>query len=235
MGAFIDRSVHCIIKLDGHNQMTGAFPAGTPYFCETGIGPLNANRGMNARLAGKNHDNVKTWLICHHLDTPEKFIYNYAKHHYFVVFDSHVFCHDCNENNMREGESAFLKMELASSALTDGELQKQIFEPFYSLNLRYDALKEMQSNGTSRFKTWRVCGHLSNEVNFRKHVFDGNLILFADGNVTCPDCLDAMLKKSGKDSDDNVILLPESEFQFAIVDLLYSLNYELSLAQGFIH
>jgi hypothetical protein len=66
-------------------------------------------------------------------------------------------------------------------------------------------------------------------------MFDGNLILFADGNVTCPDCLESMLKKSGKEQDDDVILLHESEFQYAIVDLLYSLNYELSLAQGFIH
>jgi hypothetical protein len=235
MGAFIDRSIHCIIKLDNLTRMAGAFPAGNPYFCDTGIGSFAANKAVKTRLTGKNTDDVKTWLICNHLDTPEKFIYNYAKHHYFVVFDSHVFCHDCNENNMREGESAFLKMEMTSSALTDDELQQQIFEPFYSLNLRYDALKEMQSNGSSSSKTWRVCSHLSNEVNFRKHMFDGNLILFADGNVTCPDCLESMLKESEKEYDDKVILLPESEFQYAIVDLLYSLNYELSLAQGFIH
>lgn len=235
MGAFVDRSVHCIIKLDGHTRIAGAFPMGTPYFCEPGKGQFIANEGVKTRLTGHHPDGIKTWLICNHLDTPEKFISNYAKHHYFVVFDSHVFCHDCNESNMSEGESAFLKMELASSALTDSELQQHIFEPFYNLNLRHDALKGMQGNGPSQYKTWRVCGHLANEVNFRRHVFDGNLILFADNNVTCPDCLDSMLKKSGENRNDNTVLLPENEFQYAIVDLLYSLNYELSLAQGFIH
>ncbi|MGI9568176.1 MAG: hypothetical protein ACR2PH_00140 [Desulfobulbia bacterium] len=235
MGAFVDRSVHCIIKLDGHSRMAGAFPMGNPYFSEPGKGQVIAKEGVKTRLNGHNPDRVKTWLICNHLDTPEKFISNYAKHHYFVVFDSHVFCHDCNENNMRDGESAFLNMELASSALTDNELQHQIFDPFYNLNLRHDTLRMIQGNGPTQFKSWRVCSHLANEVNFRRHVFDGNLILFTDNNVTCPDCLDSMLKKSGKDHDDNMILLPENEFQYAIVDLLYSLNYELSLAQGFIH
>ena len=51
-----------------------------------------------------------------------------------MVFDSHVFCHDCHESNMVDGESAFLNMELAASAMTDTELQQQIFEPFYHIS-----------------------------------------------------------------------------------------------------
>ena len=235
MGAFVDRSVHCIIKLDGQAPISGAFPIGRPFFSEPGKSLLVSAEGIKKRLNGHHHSGVKTWLICNHLDTPEKFISNYAKHHYFVVFDSHVFCHDCNENNMRDGESAFLKMEMASSALTDSELQRQIFEPFYNLNFRDNCFRQAPRKLSPQLNTWRVCNHLANEVNFRRHVFDGNLILFADNNVTCPDCLDFMLKESSEDRDDNIVLLPENEFQYAIVDMLCSLNYELSLAQGFVH
>jgi hypothetical protein len=234
MGAFVDRSVHCIIKLDGHTPIPGAFPIGRPFLSEPGKSLFVSAEGIKNRLTDHHHNGIKTWLICNHLATPEKFIFNYAKHHYFVVFDSHVFCHDCNESNMRDGESAFLKMELASSALTDSELQRQIFDPFYNLTFRDNCHDQAQSNPLSQMKTWRICSHLSNEVNFRRHIFDGNLILFADNNVTCPECLDFMLKESSGDRADNVVLLPESEFQCAIVDMLCSLNYELSLAQGFI-
>ncbi len=235
MGAFVDRSVHCIIKLDGLAPIAGAFPTGRPFFCEPGKNLIISNAGRKNRLSGCDPDGIKTWLICNHLDTPEKFISNYTKHHYFVVFDSHVFCHDCNEENMRDGEPAFLKMELASSALTNNELQRQIFEPFYNLNRCFDVPGKVRGKLAAQLKPWRVCNHLANENNFRRHVFDGNLILFADNNVTCPECLDFMLKGSTENCVDNAVTLPGHEFQYAIVDMLYSLNYELSLAQGFIH
>ena len=233
MGAFVDRSVHCIIKLDGQTPIAGAYPIGRPYFCAPKKSLLISQVGMKKHVSRGYPEGIKTWLICNHLDTPEKFISSYIKHHYFVVFDSHVFCHDCHEENMRDGEPAFLRMELAATALTDDELQQRIFEPFYNLNLRYDSHRGIRGRAADPLP-WRVCHHLSNEKSFRRHVFDGNLILFAENSVSCPDCLDSMLKKSSASSDDSVVLLPGHEFQYAIVDMLYSVNYELSLAQGFI-
>ena len=119
MGAFVDRSVHCIIKLDGQTPIAGAYPIGRPYFCAPKKSLLISQVGMKKQVSRGYPEGIKTWLICNHLDTPEKFISSYIKHHYFVVFDSHVFCHDCNEENMRDGEPAFLRMELAATALTD--------------------------------------------------------------------------------------------------------------------
>ena len=53
-------------------------------------------------------------------------------------------------------------------------------------------------------------------------------------NVTCPDCLDFVIKGSRRHDDDKLISMPDDDFQCAIVDTLYSVNYELSMAQGFI-
>jgi len=52
--------------------------------------------------------------------------------------------------------------------------------------------------------------------------------------VTCPDCLDLVIKGPRRNNDEKLVLMPDDDFQCAIVDMLYSLNYELSMAQGFI-
>lgn len=235
MGAFVDRSVRCIVKLNGSTPATGAFPLGRPFFCGPDKGRYVSAGGNKSLTPGRCHDGVKTWLICNHLATPEKFVANYAEYHYFVVFDSHVFCHDCHESNMAGGESAFLNMEMAASAMTDTELQQQIFEPFYRISFSSSFPPADSAMSSVPSKTWRVCHHLADDGNFRKHVFDGNIILFTDNNVACPGCLDVMLQKPGEDLGEHMVQLPESDLQYAIVNRLFSLNYELSLAQGFIH
>ena len=234
MGAFVDRKVRCIIRFDRKKTVAGAFPIGNSFLFETENDQFISIGDTKIELPQRHHDGVKTWLICNHLDTPEKFITNYLKNRYFVVFDSHVFCHDCNENNMLGGEAAFVKMEKESLALTDKELQGQIFDPFFELNLRFDNRPTSRKELNRHPKTWCVCSHLANEANFRRHVFDGNLILFAECNVTCPDCLDLVIKGPCLHDDGKLVPMTDDDFQCAIVDTLYSLNYELSMAQGFI-
>ncbi|MGB5619887.1 MAG: hypothetical protein WBM78_23815 [Desulfobacterales bacterium] len=233
MGAFVDRTVRCIIRYDKKRTVAGARPIGKSFLFETENGHFVSIGDSKIELP-QRQNGVKTWLVCSHLDTPEKFITSYLRNRYFVVFDSHVFCHDCNEKNMLGGEAAFSKMEKESSALTDKELQGQIFDPLFELNLRFGNRDASRQELNSRSRTWCVCNHLANEDNFRRHVFSGNLILFAEYNVTCPDCLDFVIKGSRRHDDDKLISMPDDDFQCAIVDTLYSVNYELSMAQGFI-
>jgi len=233
MGAFVDRTVRCVIKYDRKRTVVGALPIGKSFLFETENGHFVSIGDAKIELPQRSNG-VKTWLICNHLDTPEKFITNYLRNRYFVVFDSHVFCHDCNENNMLGGEAAFLKMEKESSALTDKELQGQIFNPLFELNLRFGNQNTSRKELNRHSRTWRVCSHLANEASFRQHVFNGNLILFAEYNVTCPDCLDFVIKGPRRHDDEKLVSMPDDDFQCAIVDTLYSLNYELSMAQGFI-
>jgi hypothetical protein len=233
MGAFIDRTVRCIIRYDKKKTVAGARPIGKSFLFETGNGHFVSIGDSEIELP-QRQNGVKTWLVCSHLDSPEKFITNYLRNRYFVVFDSHVFCHDCNENNMLGGEAAFSKMEKESSALTDKELQRQIFDPLFELNLRFGNRTSSRQELNRRSRTWCVCNHLANEDNFRRHVFNGNLILFTEHNVTCPDCLDFAIKGPRCHDDDKLVSMPDDDFQCAIVDTLYSVNYELSMAQGFI-
>jgi hypothetical protein len=233
MGAFVDRTVRCVIKYDRKKSVAGALPSGKSFLFETENGQFVSIGDSKIELPQRPND-VKTWLICNHLATPEKFITNYLRNRYFVVFDSHVFCHDCNENNMLGGEAAFLKMEKQSSALTDKELQGRIFDPLIEINLRFGNQNPSRKEVIRRSRSWCVCSHLANEANFRRHVFDGNLILFAEYNVTCPDCLDFVIKGPLRRDDEKLVSVPDDDFQCAIVDTLYSLNYELSMAQGFI-
>ena len=233
MGAFVDRTVRCIIRYDRKKTVAGALPIGKSFLFETENGHFVSIGDAKIEVPQRSNG-VKTWLICNHLDTPEKFITNYLRNRYFVVFDSHVFCHHCNENNMLGGEAAFLKMEKDSSALTDNELQGQIFDSLFELNLRCGNPNTPRKEVNRQARTWRVCIHLANEANFRQHVFNGNLILFAEFTVTCPDCLDFVIKAPRRHDDENLVLMPDDDFQCAIVDTLYSLNYELSMAQGFI-
>lgn len=235
MGAFVDRSIRCIVRLDRKAPaVAGAVPIGKPFFSEIGAEHQQPVGGWVIGPPDRHRDGIKTWLICQHLNTTDRFVANYIQNRYFVVFDSHVFCHDCNENNILGGESAFLRMENESSALSDKELQAQIFEPFYEINMRFGGNIKAQRKLHDSRRTWRVCSHLADEGNFRRHVFDGNLILFAENNATCPDCLDYLLKGGCEKTDADVVLMPDDDFQYTIVDKLYSLNYELSLAQGFI-
>ncbi len=233
MGAFVDRTVRCIIRYDKKKPVAGARPIGKSFLFETGNGHFVSIGDSEIELP-QRQNGVKTWLVCSHLDTPEKFITNYLRNRYFVVFDSHVFCHHCNENNMLGGEAAFSKMEKESSALTDKELQRQIFDPLFELNLRFGNRTSSRQELNRRSRTWCVCNHLANEDNFRRHVFNGNLILFTEYNVTCPDCLDFAIKGPRCHDDDKLVSMPDDDFQCAIVDTLYSVNYELSMAQGFI-
>ena len=233
MGAFVDRTVRCIIRYDKKKTVAGARPIGKSFLFETDNGHFVSIGNSKIELP-QRQTGVKTWLVCSHLDRPEKFITNYLRNRYFVVFDSHVFCHDCNENNMLGGEAAFSKMEKESSALTDKELQRQIFDPLFELNLRFGNRTTSRQELNRRSRTWCVCNHLANEDNFRRHVFNGNLILFTEYNVTCPDCLDFAIKGSRCHDDDKLVSMPDDDFQCAIVDMLYSVNYELSMAQGFI-
>ncbi|MGA9264543.1 MAG: hypothetical protein WBV95_21445 [Desulfobacterales bacterium] len=233
MGAFVDRTVRCIIRYDKKKTVAGARPIGKSFLFETESGHFVSIGGSEIELP-QRQNGVKTWLVCSHLDTPEKFITNYLRNRYFVVFDSHVFCHDCNENNMLGSEAAFSKMEKESSALTDKELQRQIFDPLFELNLRFGNRTSSRPELNRRSRTWCVCNHLANEDNFRRHVFNGNLILFTEYNVTCPDCLDFAIKGPRCHDDDKLVSMPDDDFQCAIVDTLYSVNYELSMAQGFI-
>jgi len=233
MGAFVDRTVRCIIRYDKKKPVAGARPIGKSFLFETASGHFVSIGDSEIELP-QRQNGVKTWLVCSHLDTPEKFITNYLRNRYFVVFDSHVFCHDCNENNMLGGEAAFSKMEKESSALTDKELQRQIFDPLFELNLRFGNRTSSRQELNRRSRTWCVCNHLANEDNFRRHVFNGNLILFTEYNVTCPDCLDFAIKGPRCHDDDKLVSMPDDDFQCAIVDTLYSVNYELSMAQGFI-
>jgi len=233
MGAFVDRTVRCIIRYDKIKTVAGARPIGKSFLFETGNGHFVSIGDSEIELP-QRQTGIKTWLVCSHLDTPEKFITNYLRNRYFVVFDSHVFCHDCNENNMLGGEAAFSKMEKESSALTDKELQRQIFDPLFELNLRFGNRTTSRQELNRRSRTWCVCNHLANEDNFRRHVFNGNLILFTEYNVTCPDCLDFAIKGPRCHDDDKLVSMPDDDFQCAIVDTLYSVNYELSMAQGFI-
>ncbi|MGD2011646.1 MAG: hypothetical protein PVI69_01840 [Desulfobacterales bacterium] len=233
MGAFVDRTVRCIIRYDKKRTVAGARPIGKSFLFETENGHFVSIGDTKIELP-QRQNGVKTWLVCSHLDTPEKFITSYLRNRYFVVFDSHVFCHDCNEKNMLGGEAAFSTMEKESSALTDKELQGQIFDPLFELNLRFGNRDASRQELNSRSRTWCVCNHLANEDNFRRHVFSGNLILFTEYNVTCPDCLDFVIKGSRRHDDDKLVSMPDDDFQCAIVDTLYSVNYELSMAQGFI-
>ena len=233
MGAFVDRTVRCIIRYDKKKGVAGARPIGKSFLFETENGHFISIGDSKIELP-QRQNGVKTWLVCSHLDTPEKFITNYLRNRYFVVFDSHVFCHDCNENNMLGGEAAFSKMEKESSALTDKELQRRIFDPLFELNLRFGNRTTSRQELNGRSRTWCVCNHLANEANFRRHVFKGNLILFAGYNVTCPDCLDFVIKGPRRHDDHKLVSMPDDDFQCAIVDTLYSVNYELSMAQGFI-
>lgn len=233
MGAFVDRTVRCIIRYDKKKPVAGARPIGKSFLFETESGHFVSIGDSEIELP-QRQNGVKTWLVCSHLDTPEKFITNYLRNRYFVVFDSHVFCHHCNENNMLGGEAAFSKMEKESSALTDKELQRQIFDPLFELNLRFGNRTTSRQELNRRSRTWCVCNHLANEDNFRRHVFNGNLILFTEYNVTCPDCLDFAIKGPRCHDDDKLVSMPDDDFQCAIVDTLYSVNYELSMAQGFI-
>jgi hypothetical protein len=233
MGAFVDRTVRCIIRYDKKKPVAGARPIGKSFLFETESGHFVSIGDSEIELP-QRQNGVKTWLVCSHLDTPEKFITNYLRNRYFVVFDSHVFCHHCNENNMLGGEAAFSKMEKESSALTDKELQRQIFDPLFELNLRFGNRTSSRQELNRRSRTWCVCNHLANEDNFRRHVFNGNLILFTEYNVTCPDCLDFAIKGPRCHDDDKLVSMPDDDFQCAIVDTLYSVNYELSMAQGFI-
>jgi len=233
MGAFVDRTVRCVIKYDRKKTVAGALPIGKSFLFETENGHFVSIGDAKIELPQRSNG-VKTWLICNHLDTPEKFITNYLRNRYFVVFDSHVFCHACNESNMLGGEAAFLKMEKESSALTDKELQAQIFDPLFELNLRFGNPNTSRKELNRQSRTWRVCSHLANEANFRQHVFNGNLILFAEYSVTCPDCLDFVIKGPRRHAGEELVSMPDDDFQCAIVDTLYSLNYELSMAQGFI-
>jgi hypothetical protein len=233
MGAFVDRTVRCVVRYGRKKTVAGALPIGNSFLFETENGHFVSIGDSKIELPRRPND-VKTWLICNHLDTPEKFITNYLRNRYFVVFDSHVFCHDCNENNMRGGEGAFLKMEKQSTALTDKELQGQIFDPLFELNLRFGNVNPSRKELNRHSRTWSVCSHLANEANFRRHIFDGNLILFAGYNATCPDCLDFVIKGPRPHDDGKLVSMPDDDFQCAIVDMLYSLNYELSIAHGFI-
>jgi hypothetical protein len=233
MGAFVDRTVRCVIRYDRKKTVAGALPIGKSFLFETENGHF-VSIGDATIEPPQRQNGVKTWLICNHLATPDKFISNYLRNRYFVVFDSHVFCHACNENNMLGGEAAFLKMEKESSALTDKELQRQIFDPLFELNLRFGNPNTSRKELNRHSRTWRVCSHLANKANFRQHVFNGNLILFAEYNVTCPDCLDFVIKGPRCHDGEKLVSMPDDDFQSAIVDTLYSLNYELSMAQGFI-
>lgn len=233
MGAFVDRTVRCIIRYDKKKTVAGARPIGKSFLFETENGHFVSIGDSEIELP-QRQIGVKTWLVCSHLDTAEKFITSYLRNRYFVVFDSHVFCHDCNENNMLGGEAAFSKMEKESSALTDKELQRQIFDPLFELNLRFGNRTTSRQELNRRSRTWCVCNHLANEDSFRRHVFNGNLILFTEYNVTCPDCLDFAIKGPRCHDDDKLVSMPDDDFQCAIVDTLYSVNYELSMAQGFI-
>jgi hypothetical protein len=233
MGAFVDRTVRCIIRYDKKKTVAGARPIGKSFLFETENGHF-VSIGESKIELPRRPNGIKTWLICNHLDTSEKFITNYLRNRYFVVFDSHVFCHDCNENNMLGGEAAFSKMEKESSALTDKELQRRIFDPLFELNLRFGNRPTPRQELNSRSRTWWVCNHLANEDNFRRHVFKGNLILFTEYNVTCPDCLDFVIKGPRRHDDDKLVSMHDDDFQCAIVDTLYTVNYELSIAQGFI-
>ncbi len=234
MGAFVDRQVRCIIRFDRKQTVAGAFPIGNSFLFDTGNGQFISFGDMKIEPPRLQEKSVKTWLICSHLATPEKFISNYLKSRYFVVFDSHVFCHDCNENNMLGGEAAFLKMEKDAAALTDRELQGRIFDPFRALNLSCDGRKNSRSKSARPARTWSVCRHLASEANFRQHVFDGNLILFAENNVTCPECLDLIAKRPLRRDAKKMVSLPDENFQNAILDTLCALNYELSMSQGFV-
>jgi hypothetical protein len=233
MGAFVDRTVRCVIRYDRKKTIAGALPIGKSFLFETENGHFVSVGDAKIDLTQRSNG-VKTWLICNHLDTIEKFSTNYLRNRYFVVFDSHVFCHDCNENNMLGGEAAFLKMEKDSSALTDKELQGRIFDPLFELNLRFGNSNTSRKELNRHSRTWRVCSHLANKANFRQHVFNGNLILFAGYNVTCPECLDFVIKGPCRHGDEKLVLMPDDDFQCAIVDTLYSLNYELSMTQGFV-
>ena len=234
MGAFVDRTVRCIVSVDSRKRAAGALPIGNSFLFETEDGRFIAFGEPKIEPPRRHHDDPKTWLICRHLDRPDKFISNYLKNRYFVVFDSHVFCHDCNENNMRGGEAAFLNMEKQSSALSDEELRGQIFDPFFELNLRFGGRNTLQKDVDRYPRNWCVCKHLASEDSFRRHVFDGNLILFADYKVTCPDCLDIAVKGPHCHDEDQLVSMPDDHVRHAIVETLYSLNYELSMAQGFI-
>ncbi|MFZ0134402.1 MAG: hypothetical protein WAK95_17830 [Desulfobacterales bacterium] len=234
MGAFVDRQVRCIIRFDRKQTAGGAFPIGNSFLFDTGNGRFISIGDMKIEPPRPRKNSVKTWLICNHLATPEKFISNYLKNRYFVVFDSHVFCHDCNENNMLGGEAAFLKMEKDAAALTDRELQGRVFDPFRQLNLSCDGRTNSRRKSARRLRSWSVCSHLASEESFRQHVFDGNLILFAENNVTCPECLDLIAKGPLRRDDKKMVSMPDENFQNAIFDTLCALNYELSMEQGFI-
>ncbi len=235
MGAFVDRAVRCVIRFDRKKTVAGALPIGKSFLFETENGHFISIGDTQIEMPRRPPDGVKTWLICNHIATPERFITNYLRHRYFVVFDSHVFCHDCNKNNLLGGEAAFAKMEKESSALTDKELQGQLFDPFFELNLSVKGRNAQRKKFNRHSKTWCVCSHLADEANFRRHVFSGNLILFNEYNVACPDCLDGIVKGPRPGDDGRVVAMSGQDFQSAVVDTLYAVNYELSMAQGFIN
>jgi hypothetical protein len=234
MGAIVDRTVRCIVRFDRKALVAGALPIGNAFLFETQRGHFISIGESKIDLPRRHPDGIKTWLICRHFEAPDRFIANYLRHRYFVVFDSHVFCHVCNENNMTGGEEAFREMEERSSALSDKELQARIFDPFFKVNLRFGGRPVHRKPFRGYPRTWCVCNHLANEGNFRRHVFDGNLILFGDYKVTCPDCLDNLVKGACGPNGVKLVSIPDAAFQYTIVDTLYSLNYELSVAQGFI-
>jgi hypothetical protein len=232
MSAVIDRSGTPYFLIETNQHLPGASPTSQACLFEMD----NDRPGLTEKFY-ETHPVVrpeaeKTWLVCRHLSPSHNFIDNYLTFRYFIIYDSHIFCHHCHREATYESASSSQKMELHAVALTDRQLQQQLFSPLYRVN--YDLGEKPAGATRDQIATWYVCKHLSGWANLRQYVFSRNTIYFLENNVICAHCLDTFVQGLKDEFDQNLILMRDRDLQKIIVNNLFLVNYEFSLIHGFV-
>jgi hypothetical protein len=228
----MDRTAKPYFVIDRPQPISGAAPtsqACLPELENAGYRPAAPAADMHLSAGAKTE---KTWLICRHLCPSYNFIDSYLQFRYFIICDSHVFCHHCHRERSYAGTSAASNMKWDALALTDRQLQEQVFSPLYRVN--FDLGEKPDGISRDQIATWYACKHLSGWTNLRQYIFSKRTIYFIENNVICSDCLDTFVQGCQEEFDRSLILMRDSELQQSIIDNLYLINYEYSLTHGFV-
>jgi hypothetical protein len=228
----LDRTGKAYFLTDGPHRWTGAAPASSTCLpeLETARYPAAASAVDMRSAAGDK--SAKTWLVCRHLCPSYNFIDSYLRFRYFIICDSHVFCHECHRERSYAGTSAASDINWDYLALTDRQLQEQVFHPLYQVN--FDLGEKPDGAARDHIATWYACTHLSGWTNLRQYIFSRKTIYFIENNVICTDCLETFVRGCRDEFDRGLILMRDSELQQSVIDNLYLINYEYSLAHGFV-
>ena len=173
-------------------------------------------------------DNRQTWLVCSHLSGSDKVYEYYLSSGLITIVFGKCFCEKCLDTILFKSDlSDFVK---SCRPMTDRLFQENFVNSLIESNSDFtNKFNYIEEDRNSR-KTWICCRHLSTAAKLNDVYSKCGQIYIFEGHIICQDCFNMIPDNSLIDIYYTGEAMTNVLFQEAIVNSLYSINYETLLS-----